>query len=52
MIDGWTFFEQPVKNNSIRYDNIQKITTCQGDDYTTGSLMDYSYSKSFMSWKE
>ena len=25
--------------------NIRKIATCQGDDYTTGYLLDYSYFK-------
>ena len=25
------------------YDNIQKIATGQGDDYTTGCLLDYNY---------
>ena len=36
-------FNQPVKNNLITYDNIRKITTGQGDDYTTGCLLDYNY---------
>ena len=27
------------------YDNIQKIATDQGDEYTTGCLLDYSYFK-------
>ena len=27
------------------YENIRKIATGQGDDYTTGSLLDYSYFK-------
>ena len=31
-------FDQPVKNDLKTYDNIRKITTGQGDDYTTGSL--------------
>ena len=26
-------------------DNIQKIATSQGDNYTTGYLLDYSYCK-------
>ena len=25
------------------YDNIRKITTGQGDDYSTGFLLDYNY---------
>ena len=36
-------FDQPIKNNLITYDNIWKIATGQGDDYTTGCLLDYNY---------
>ena len=43
MIDGRMFFDKPVKNNLITYNNIQKIATGQGDDYTTGCLLDYNY---------
>ena len=42
-IDGKNFFDQPVENNSKTYDNIGKIATGQGDDYTTGYLLDYNY---------
>ena len=42
-IDGKNFFDQPVKNNKITYENIRKIATGQGDDYTTGCLLDYAY---------
>ena len=37
------FFDQPVKNNLITCDNIRKIAPGQGDDYTTGCLLDYNY---------
>ena len=43
MINGENFFDQPIKNNRITYENIRKIATGQGDDYTTGCLLDYSY---------
>ena len=43
MIDGQNFFDQTVKNNLITYDNIRKIAIDQGNDYTTGSLLDYNY---------
>ena len=43
MINGETFFDQPIKNNKVTYDNIRKIATSQGDDYTTGCLLDYPY---------
>ena len=40
MIDGKDFFDQPIKNDKITYQNIRKIATGQGDDYTTGCLLD------------
>ena len=43
MIDGRNFFDQPVKNDLITVDNIWKITTGQGDNYTTGCLLGYNY---------
>ena len=43
MINGENFFDQPVKNNKVTYENIKKIATGQGDDYATVSLLDYSY---------
>ena len=43
MIDGRMFFDKPVKNNLITYNNIQKIATGQEDDYTTGCLLGYNY---------
>ena len=43
VINGRNIFDQPVKNNFITYDNIQKIATGQGDHYTTGCVLDYKY---------
>ena len=37
------FFDQPLKNNKVTYENIREIATCQGDDYTMGCLLDYAY---------
>ena len=45
MINGENFFDQPVKDNRITCENIRKIATVQGDDYTTGCLLDYPYFK-------
>ena len=45
MIDGKNVFDQPIKNVKVTYDNIRKIATGQGDDYTTGCLLDYPYFK-------
>ena len=43
MINGKNLFDQPIKNNKVTHENIRKIATGQGDDYTTGCLLDYSY---------
>ena len=44
MIDGKNFFDQPVKNDKV---TLLVITIGQGDDYTTGCLLDYSYFKKY-----
>ena len=41
MMHGKNNFDQPIKSNIKTYDNIWKITTGQGDNYTTGCLLDY-----------
>ena len=47
VIDGRNFFDQPIKNDLKTYDNIRKIAAGQGDDYTTGCLLDYHYFKKY-----
>ena len=47
MMDGPNFFDQPVKNYLITYDNIRKIASVQGDDHTAGCLLDYFYFKNY-----
>ena len=36
-------FDQTVKNDKVTYENIRKVAISQGDDYTTGCLLDYTY---------
>ena len=43
MINGEYFLDQPIKDNKATYENIRKIATDKGDDYTTGVLLDYPY---------
>ena len=43
MIDGKNFFNQLLKNDKVTYENVRKISTRQGDNYTTGCLLDYTY---------
>ena len=42
VINGENFFDQPIKIKKLTYDNIRKIATGQGDDYT-GCVLDYPY---------
>ena len=45
MIDGKNVFDQPINSMIKTYENIRKIATGQGDNYTTDCLLDYSYFK-------
>ena len=47
MIDGKKIFNQPINNSLKTYENIRKVATGWGDDYTTGSLLDYTYFKNY-----
>ena len=49
-IDGRNFYDQPINNPETNdlmkhYDELRKISTRQGDDYTTGCLLDFAYFK-------
>ena len=44
-IDQKNFYDQPVNDSIKQYDEIRKVSTGQGDDYTTGSLLDFAYFK-------
>ena len=43
--DGKNFFDQPINSMTKTCENIRKTATSQGDDYTTGCFLDYSYFK-------
>ena len=45
MINGENFFDQPIKYDKVTYENIRKVATGRGDDYTIGCLLDYPYFK-------
>ena len=38
-------FDQHIKDDTKKHENIRKNSTGQEDAYTTGCLLDYSYSK-------
>ena len=46
-IDGKSFFDQPIDSKLKTYEKIRKISTGQGDRYTTDSLLDHSYFKDY-----
>ena len=43
LIDDRNFYDQSLHDQIKKYDEIRKITTEKGDDYTTGCLLDYQY---------
>ena len=45
LIDGRNFYDQPINDLIKQYDEVRKVSTGHGDDYTTGSLLDYAYFK-------
>ena len=45
LIDRRNFYDQPINDQIKKYDEIRKIATGQGDDYTRGCLLDYQYFK-------
>ena len=45
MINGENFFDKPVQNDKVTYDNFKNICTGFGNDYTAGSVLDYPYFK-------
>ena len=47
MMDGKNVSDQPTNNMIKTYENIRNITIGQGDDYTTGCLLEYSCSKKY-----
>ena len=49
-IDGRNFYNQSINNQETndlikQYDEIRKISTGQGYDYTTGCLLDFAFIK-------
>ena len=41
-IDGRNFYDQPINDSIKQYDEIRKISIGQGDDYSTGCLLDFT----------
>ena len=45
LIDGRSFYDQSINNPIKEYGEIRKVSTGQGNNYTTGCLQDYAYLK-------
>ena len=45
LTDGKNFYDQPINDLIQQYDKVRKVSTVQGDGYTTGCLLDYAYFK-------
>ena len=45
LIDSRIFYDQSINGLIKQYDEIKKIATGKGDDYTRGCLLDYKYFK-------
>ena len=45
IFNGKNFYDQPIDSDIKRYGEIKKLTTGQGEDYTTGYLLYYDYIK-------
>ena len=41
LIDGRSFYDQPINDLIKKYDEIRKIATGKGDNHATGCLLDY-----------
>ena len=41
-IDGRDFYDQSINDSIKQYDEIRKISIGQGDDYSTGCLLDFT----------
>ena len=45
IIDGRNFYDNPIENDVEKYRELKKVMIGKGEDYTTGSLLDYDYFK-------
>ena len=45
IIDGRNFYDNPIESDIEKYRELKKVMTGKGEDYTTGSLLDFNYFK-------
>ena len=42
-MDVRNFYDQPINDSIKKYHEVRKVSTGQGDDYTTSFLLDFAY---------
>ena len=45
IIDGRNFYDNPIESDIEKYRELKKLMIGKGEDYTTGSLLDFNYFK-------
>ena len=45
IIDGRNFYDNPIESDIVKYREVKKVMIGKGQDYTTGSLLDFNYFK-------
>ena len=45
IIDGRNFYDNAIESDIEKYRELKKVMIGKGEDYTTGSLLDYNYFK-------
>ena len=45
IIDGRNFYDNPIESDIEKYRELKKVMIGKGENYTTGSLLDYNYFK-------
>ena len=45
IIDGRKFYYNPIESDIEKYRELKQVMIGKGEDYTTGSLLDYNYFK-------
>ena len=45
LIDGRNYYDQNISDDFKKYEELRKVIIGRGEDYTTGSLLDYDYWK-------
>ena len=43
IIDGRNFYDNPIESDIEKYRELKKVMTGKGEDYITGSLLDFNY---------